>query len=553
MTLSPPQPPPSQNGRTSAVSFERDLETDYLVIGAGIAGLTLALKLATLGRVVLIAKGGLVDSNTWYAQGGIATVLSGTDSFDSHVNDTIKAGAGLCHDAIVRMVVERGPSAIRELIDWGVGFTKSNGPQDPSTPYHLTREGGHTHRRVIHAEDTTGREVIRALVEQVRKHQNILVLEHQEAVDLLTTDKIQPIFAQNTCLGAYVFDRPSTEIYKIRAKGTFLCTGGHGKVYLYTSNPDTASGDGLAMGWRAGCRVANLEFMQFHPTCLYHPQAKNFLISEAVRGEGAILKTREGQSFMENYHPMGSLAPRDVVARAIDIELKKRGEPCVYLDARPLGTPKIMHHFPNIHETCLRYGIDMTREMIPVVPAAHYACGGLVVDGHGRTNIQHLFAIGEVACTGLHGANRLASNSLLEALVFADSAYQFIVENPISELLPVAVPAWNPGNAIASDELVVLNHTWDEIRRLMWNYVGIQRTDKRLKRALDRIFAIRRELDSYYWDYRMTEQLVEVRNLADVAYLTIRCAMARKESRGIHFNSDYPEQSPRGAFDTILI
>ncbi len=516
------------------------VKTDYLIIGAGIAGLSLALKLAEHGRVTVIAKAGLLDNNTWYAQGGVASVLAGTDSFEEHIRDTLEAGGGLCHEDIVRLVVESGPAAVHELIALGVGFTKETNEQ-AEFPYHLTREGGHSQRRVIHADDTTGRAILQALLAKARSDSRINLLEQQFAIDLLTTDKYNPDFAQNTCMGAYVMDRCGTRIYQVRSRATFLCTGGHGKVYLYTSNPDTATGDGLSMAWRAGCRVANLEFMQFHPTCLYHPEAKNFLISEALRGEGAILKTIDGEAFMEKYHPQGSLAPRDIVARAIDQELKKSGAPYAYLDARPLGEEKIKRHFPNIYNTCQKFGMDIVNHMIPVVPAAHYSCGGLVVDTEGRTNLPNLYALGEVACTGLHGANRLASNSLLEAVVFADRVAKHASAQELADLSEIVVPAWNPGDAVPSDELVVLQHTWDEIRRLMWHYVGIVRTEKRLKRALDRIISIRNELSDYYWDYQVTPDFVEVRNLADVAYLTIRCAMVRKESRGIHFNADYPE------------
>ena len=526
-----------------------DRHADNLVIGSGIAGLSLALKLAKEQQVTVIAKGSLTESNTWYAQGGIATVLDESDSFARHISDTLVAGAGLCHQDIVEMVVTAGPRLIQELVDFGVPFSE----EEVGGSLHLTREGGHSHRRVIHAFDQTGQAVLRTLVDKVRSEPNITVLEDQMAVDLLTTDKYAPDFGRNTCIGAYVLDRKTQQIAAVRSRNTFLCTGGHGKVYLYTSNPDVATGDGLAMGWRAGCKVANLEFMQFHPTCLYNPTAKTFLISEAVRGEGGKLKNRQGVEFMRAYHPLAELAPRDIVARAIDTELKTSGETNVFLDVRHLGEPFLRQHFPHIFATCLKYGIDMSTDMIPVVPAAHYSCGGIVVDSYGRTGIAGLYAFGETACTGLHGANRLASNSLLEALVFADRVATDVLANPATAELEVQVPAWQSHGSAPADEMVVLAHLWDEIRRLMWNYVGIVRSDKRLKRALSRITALREELDTYYWDYQVTGALLEVRNLATVAALTIRCAMARKESRGIHYTLDYPELAvPGSGKDTIL-
>lgn len=521
----------------------------HLIIGSGIAGLMLALKLARRSRVLLIAKAGLTDSNSWYAQGGIASVLDEHDSFESHIQDTLVAGAGLCRQDIVDIVVRSGPRLVRELIDLGVRFSHQEG----ESGWHLNREGGHSHRRVIHAGDLTGQAVVEALIDIVRRTPEIEIAEHQMAIDLLTTDKHAPDFSTNRCLGAYVFDRRTGEIYQVRSEQTYLCTGGHGKVYLYTSNPDQATGDGVAIGWRAGCKVANLEFMQFHPTCLYHPQAKTFLISEAVRGEGGILKDRQGRDFMKDYHPLGSLAPRDIVARAIDLELKKSGDHNVYLDVRHLGEEFIVKHFPNIYATCKRYGIDMAREPLPVVPAAHYSCGGLVVDSWGRTTVAGLYAIGEAACTGLHGANRLASNSLLEALVFADRVAECVTKQPLEKGPDVRIPDWNPGKAVPTDELVVLSHMWDEIRRLMWHYVGIVRSDHRLSLAHARINAIREELDRYYWNTQVTDSLLEVRNLAVVAALTIQSAMARKESRGIHYNLDYPHPDDEyGRKDTIL-
>lgn len=520
--------------------------TKHLVIGSGISGLMLAHKLGRNDKVVVIAKGHLLDNNTRYAQGGIASVLSPDDSFEDHVRDTEMAGAGLCRKDIVSMVVRDGPERIQELIDLGVDFTRRD-----ESEYHLTREGGHSKRRVIHSDDLTGKEVLRALVESVKSNPNIEIFEHVFAVDLITTDKYDPNFIKNHCLGAYVLDRMSGQVSSVVSQKTYLCAGGHGRAYLYTSNPEGATGDGLAMAWRAGCKIANLEFMQFHPTCLFHPEAKTFLISEAVRGEGAVLKDQNFAPFMERYHHMGSLAPRDIVARAIDQELKKSGSSHLYLDATIIGSDKLKQHFPNIYQTCLKYGIDITKECIPIVPAAHYSCGGIVVDTNGRTCIEGLYALGEVACTGLHGANRLASNSLLEALVFAHRVAEESSVDSTEYTPSIAIPEWNPGNTIVPDELVVLTHTWDEIRRLMWNYVGIVRSEKRLQRAWDRINSIRKELNTYYWDYQITDNFLEVRNLADVAYLTIKCARKRKESRGIHYNIDYPLPSEVGR-DTII-
>lgn len=515
-----------------------DIKTDTLIVGGGIAGLTTALKIAQFSKVVLISKGNLLEANSYHAQGGIASVLSEEDSFEKHVEDTLIAGAGLCKKDIVRTVVEGGPKAIKELIDLGVKFTVD----DSSKSYHLTKEGGHSERRVIHSEDLTGKAVMDALIYAVNQNENITTLENQFAIDLITTDKHAPVFGKNLCLGAYILDISSDAIYTVRSARTIIATGGHGKVYLYTSNPDLATGDGLAMGWRAGCKIANLEFMQFHPTCLYHPQARTFLVSEAVRGEGGILKNSKGEEFMKKYHELGSLAPRDVVARAIDLELKESGDSFVYLDAVGIGEQRIKSHFPNIYKTCLDYGIDMTQDPIPVVPAAHYSCGGIVVDENSKTNIEGLYALGEVACTGLHGANRLASNSLLEAIVYSDIVAASCKVDGL-ESTDINIPEWDPGKAVAPDEQVVLTHTWDEIRRLMWNYVGIVRTDKRLRRAFSRIKAIRAELDDYYWNNRLNEKLLEVRNLAEVAYLTVKCAMKRKESRGIHYTLDYPMKS----------
>jgi L-aspartate oxidase len=525
---------------------QQDVNSDYLVIGGGIAGLSLALKLAARGKVTVVVKSKLEESNTWYAQGGIASVLDPADSVENHVSDTRVAGAGLCRESVVRLVVTEGPRLVRELAEIGARFDV-----DRSGAYSLAQEGGHSHRRVLRSKDITGRVVAEALISQVRSNRNIQILEEHTAIDLLTTDKVAPDFAENSCIGAWFFNRTTSRVVKILSPLTFLCTGGHGKLYLYTSNPDSATGDGLAIGWRAGCRVANLEFMQFHPTCLYHHRAKNFLISEAVRGEGGVLKNLQGETFMENYHPMKSLAPRDIVARAIDTELKRSGEAHVWLDVRHLGSDRIKALFPNIYDTCLRFGIDITSEMIPVVPAAHYSCGGIVTDINGRTNVSRLYAIGEVACTGLHGANRLASNSLLEALVFADRAARDAMARDDNELKSIVTPEWVNGDPPGSDEQVVLSHAWDEIRRVMWNYVGIVRSEHRLKRALARVENIRQEIDDYWWRNRVSNDVLEVRNLAAVAWLTINCAMSRKESRGIHFMLDWPETSLAGK-DSIL-
>ncbi len=525
-----------------------EIQTENLVIGSGLSGLFLALKLAEAGQEVLIvSKAGLSDSNSFLAQGGIASVSNREDSFAEHVEDTLRAGAGLCHESIVRLVVEAGPKVISDLVNLGVDFTKDQNSVEDHL--HLTREGGHSKRRVVHSKDLTGRAIMETLIQKTMNCPNIKVLTEHTAVDLITSDKYQPNFAANRCLGAYVLKIQTKEIFTIKSSRTFLCTGGHGRLYLYTTNPSTATGDGLALGWRAGSKVANLEFMQFHPTCLFHPSARGFLISEALRGEGAILRNASGHDFVKDYHSAGSLAARDIIARAIDWELKKTGEEKVFLDATHLGE-KVKELFPTIYQTCLQLGIDISCDKIPVVPAAHYSCGGLVTDSWGQTNISNLFAIGEVACTGLHGANRLASNSLLEACVMASRAAEKLgQEKP--ESLAIELPPWNKGRAIPTDEGVILTHLWDEIRRMMWHYVGIVRSDKRLKRAFTRITAIQQELDQYYWDYEVDANLLEVRNLAQVALLTIRCAMNRKESRGIHYTLDYPTSlSP--ARDTII-
>jgi L-aspartate oxidase len=510
--------------------------SDYLIIGSGIAGLSLALKAATRGSVTIVTKDQLPESSSAYAQGGIASVWSPEDSFAAHIQDTLVAGAGLCHPDVVEAVVREGPERIRELIALGTNFSRRPGGEE--TEYDLGLEGGHSHRRILHASDVTGQEIIRALIAAVRQQPNITILEKHLGIDLLTS----PGPSGPECWGAYVLDLETNRVKTFTARVTGLCTGGAGKVYLYTSNPDVATGDGLAMAYRAGVPLANLEFFQFHPTCLFHPKAKSFLVSEALRGEGATLRQPDGTPFMAQYHPRAELAPRDVVARAIDNEMKTHGFTHVLLDISHRDADFLRQRFPAISRRCLEFGIDLTQEPIPVVPAAHYLCGGVVTDLNGATSLSRLYAAGEVAMTGLHGANRLASNSLLEAVVFAHRV--FVHANAFlaaDQRKPPAFPDWNPGQAVNSDEMVVVTHTWEEIRRLMWNYVGIVRSDRRLERARRRIALIQDEIREYYWNFLVTGDLLELRNLATVAELIICCASLRHESRGLHYTLDYPE------------
>jgi L-aspartate oxidase len=525
---------------------------DYLILGSGIAGLSFALKVAPRGRVAIVTKKDRAESNTNYAQGGIAAVTSKEDSFEFHVRDTLTAGAGLCKEKVVRTIVEEGPARIAELIELGMKFSERAAPGGNSgRELDLGREGGHSKRRILHAKDVTGREIESALLAAAAQQPNIEIFENHLAIDLITSQKLG-CAGENRCLGAYVFDKKSGRVWTFAAPVTLLATGGCGKVYLYTTNPDIATGDGVAMAHRAGAAVANMEFVQFHPTCLYHPQAKSFLISEAVRGEGAVLKSLAGVEFMDACHPLKSLAPRDIVARAIDSEMKKSGAEHVWLDITHRPAPFIIERFPNIYSTCLRYGIDITKEPIPVVPAAHYQCGGVVMNVDGETDIPGLYAAGEVACTGLHGANRLASNSLLEALVCAHRAAERLAKNPPART-EVTIPLWQSGNAHNPDEMVVVAHNWDEIRRLMWDYVGIVRTNKRLARAQKRLANLQQEIHEYYWNFIVTSDLLELRNIATVAELIVRCALMRPESRGLHYNLDYPDANPEWAQrDTVL-
>ena len=537
---------------------DNTLKFDVLIIGSGLAGLTIALQIADTKRVCIVSKREISDSASSWAQGGIAAVLNNQnneDSIEEHIQDTLVAGAGLCDVEITRFVATHARESIEWLINQGVEFTRER-----DNNLHLTREGGHSQRRIVHAADATGHAVQKTLAQKIREHKNITILENHIAVDLLTVEKLAPLKIdristqnncpnKNNCLGAYVLDNQTGEVMTIAAQQTVLATGGAGKVYLYTTNPDVSTGDGIAMAWRAGCRVANMEFIQFHPTCLFHPHAKSFLISEAVRGEGGLLRLPDGTRFMPDHDAREELAPRDVVARAIDFEMKKRGLDCVYLDISDKPLAFIVEHFPNIYARCQELGIDISQQPIPVVPAAHYTCGGVMVDAQGRTDIANLYAIGETACTGLHGANRLASNSLLECLVFGRAAAADILNAPTQTF--TQLPKWDESRVTDADEEVLITHTWDELRRFMWNYVGIVRTDKRLSRALHRIHMLRDEVQEFYSNFKISNDLIELRNLLQVAELIVESAISRVESRGLHYSKDHPNMDAE-AIPTVL-
>ena len=514
------------------------LRCDVLIIGSGLAGLTSALKLADHKKVLIVSKREILDSSSQWAQGGVAAVMSNEDSIESHVKDTEFVGGGLTDPKVAHFVASHGKEAIEWLHDLQVPFSRDETTQQ----FHLTKEGGHSHRRVVHAKDATGRAIQATLSEQVKAHANITILENHIAVDLITEKKSLKVnhIKSNRCLGAYVLNNKTGKVITVSAQETILAAGGVSKVYLYTTNPDVSTGDGVAMAWRAGCRVANMEFIQFHPTCLYHPKAKSFLISEIVRGEGGLLRLPDGSRFMDEYDGRGELASRDIVARAIDFEMKKRGIDCVYLDISHKSPDFIKSHFPTIYARCLELGIDITKEWIPVVPAAHYSCGGVMTNLEGQTDLAHLYAIGETAYTGLHGANRLASNSLLECLVFGDAVAKHILQSKI-DTTSFDLPHWDESRVTDADEEILITHTWNELRRFMWNYVGIVRTNKRLSRALHRIHMLRDEVHEFYTNFKVSHNLIELRNLLQVAELIVESAIARHESRGLHFSRDYPK------------
>lgn len=524
----------SNSAMSNNKANKNEYNCDILVIGGGAAGLTLALSLADKASVRILTKGALNEGSTLYAQGGIAAVFDPNDTVESHVKDTLTAGAGLCDPSVVEFVAKNGKQSMQWLIDKGVPFDQYD------NEYHLTREGGHSHRRILHAADATGRAVQTTLIEQVQQHPNITLMERFNAIDLITTRKMQ--LPGNRILGAYVWNRNIEQVESIRARFVILATGGGSKVYQYTSNPDVSSGDGIAMAWRSGCRVANMEFNQFHPTCLYHPEARNFLLTEALRGEGAKLRRADGTRFMDEFDERAELAPRDIVARAIDHEIKRSGADCVFLDISHKPAEFIEQHFPTILKRCLELGIDIRKQPIPVVPAAHYTCGGVMTDTKGRTDIENLFAVGEVSYTGLHGANRLASNSLLECIVFAQSSAKHILKKLDSTEAPPPIPEWDDSQVTDSDEEVVITHNWHELRLFMWDYVGIVRTTKRLERAKRRIKMLQREIDEYYSHFKVSNNLLELRNLVQVAQLIVQSAMQRQESRGLHYTQDHPEQ-----------
>ncbi|NOH81785.1 L-aspartate oxidase [Vibrio sp. RE86] len=532
------------------MNANREHQCDVLVVGSGAAGLSLALRVAEFGKVIVLSKGPRSEGATFYAQGGIAAVFDESDSIESHVQDTLVAGAGICEQETVEFIAKNAKECVQWLIDGGVPFDREENDTDEAPRYHLTREGGHSHRRILHAADATGMAMQTSLQDNVHNHPNITVLERHNALDLITEDKVGG--DSNKIVGAYIWNRNQENVETVRAKFVVLATGGASKVYQYTSNPDVSSGDGIAMAWRAGCRVANLEFNQFHPTCLYHPEARNFLLTEALRGEGAYLRRPDGTRFMPDFDEREELAPRDVVARAIDFEMKRLGADCMYLDISHKPADFIEKHFPTINSRLLDLGIDMTKEPIPVVPAAHYTCGGVMVEQTGQTDLSQLYAIGEVSYTGLHGANRMASNSLLECVVYAWAAANDIIANLDQASLPPELPAWDESQVNCSDEEVVIQHNWHELRLFMWDYMGIVRTDRRLERALRRIQLLQQETLEYYSNFRVSNNLLELRNLLQVAELMVRCAMERKESRGLHYTLDYPELAEESG-PTILV